>query len=192
MNRQPRKNGMCLSEVMISLTISAMLLTAIGAAFNSSSAVIQNNDRFFRATQSGRVSLNQMLTELRRSDAVVDRDTTVTSGSTTFVVKGITANLLPIYRPAESRMANEMVRYYRYDATNKRLLLSFVNSVGVASAEFPLAEDVQSSPFSWEIGKDTNNSDCVARVAIALDVKVGSNHVRLSGSAAPRRSLTYQ
>jgi hypothetical protein len=183
---------LCLSEVLISLAISATLLTAIGAAFNSSSAVIENNERFSRATQGGRVGLNQMLTEVRRSDAIVDRDTTVTAGTQTFVVKGITANLLPIYRPAEARVPGEMVRYYRYDPQAKQLLLSFVSDQGVVSVEHPLAEDVQSSPFSWDMGTDANNATCVARVAIALDVKVGTNHVRLSGSAAPRRSLSYQ
>jgi prepilin-type N-terminal cleavage/methylation domain-containing protein len=192
MNRPNRQKGMSLAEVMISLAISAMLLTAIGAAFNSSSSIIQNNERFFRATQAGRVGLNQITTEVRRSDAIVDRDTTVTAGTTTFVVKGITANLLPIYRPAEARVTGEMVRYYRYDPASKKLLLSFLNDQGVASAEYLLAENVESSPFSWDMGVDYNNATCVARVAIALDVKVGSNYVRLSGSAAPRRSMTYQ
>jgi len=192
MNRQPRQNGLCLSEVMISLAISSMLLTAIAAAFSSSTAVIENNDRFFRATQSGRVALNQIVTDVRRSDAIVDRDTTITTAATPFVVKGITANLLPIYRPTEARVPGEMVRYYRYDATNKRLLLSFVNTAGVSSPEYALAEDVQASPFAWDMGTDANNATCVARVAVSLDVKVGTNIVRLSGSAAPRRSLSYQ
>jgi prepilin-type N-terminal cleavage/methylation domain-containing protein len=192
MNRTARQHGMSLSEVMISLAISAMLLTAIGAAFNSSSQVIENNERFFRATHAARVGLNQMVTEVRRSDAIVDRDTTVTAGTTTFVVQGINANRLTIYRPAEARVPGEMVRYYRYDATTKRLLLSFLNDQGVASPEFPVAENVQGSPFSWDMGEDQNHATCVARVAIALDVKIGTNHVRLSGSAAPRRSMNYQ
>jgi prepilin-type N-terminal cleavage/methylation domain-containing protein len=192
MSTNRRQTGMSLAEVMISLAISAMLLTAIGAAFNSSSAVIQQNERFFRATQSGRVGLNQMLTEVRRSDAIVDHDTTITTATTTFVVQGISANRLSIYRPAEARVPGEMVRYYRYDPTAKRLLLSFVSDQGVVSTEYPLAEDVQSSPFTWDMGTDANNATCVARVAVSLDVQVGTNHVRLSGSAAPRRSLSYQ
>jgi hypothetical protein len=187
-----RRTGLSLSEVMISLAISAMLLTAIGAAFDSSARMIENNDRFFRATHAGRVGLNQILTEIRRADAIVDRDTTITGPTVTFVVKGITTNLLPIYRPAEARVPGEMVRYYRYDAANKRLLLSFVSNQGVASPEYPVAEDVQSSPFAWDMGTDANNAECVARVAVELDVKVGTSQVRLSGSAAPRRSLSYQ
>jgi prepilin-type N-terminal cleavage/methylation domain-containing protein len=192
MSTNRRQAGMSLAEVMISLSISAMLLTAIGAAFNSSSSVIEQNERFFRATQSGRVGLNQMLTEVRRADSIVDHDTTMTTATSTFVVKGITANLLPIYRPAEARVTGEMVRYYRYDPTTKRLLLSFVSDQGVVSPEYPLAENIQAAPFTWDMGTDANNATCVARVAVSLDVQVGSNHVRLSGSAAPRRSLSYQ
>ena len=187
-----KRRGLGLAELMISLAITASLLTAVAAAFSSSATVIENNDRFFRATQSARVALNQMLTEVRRADAIVDRDTTFTVGAKTFVVKGITANILPVYRPAETRQAGEMVRYYRYDTAGKRLMLSFVSDAGVVSAEYPLAENVESSPFTWDLGQDANNADCVSRVAIAMDVKVDSSHVRVSGSAAPRRSITYK
>jgi type II secretory pathway pseudopilin PulG len=188
----PVRRALSLAEVMISLAITSMLLTAIAAAFQSSTQVIEQNDRFFRATQSGRVALNQMTTEIRRSDSIVDKDTTVTQNGKTFTVKGISTNLLPVSRPPESRMANEMIRYYKYDPTAQRLLIYFQDPSGVLSAEYPIAENVQSSPFSWEMGKDYNNTDCVAHVAIGLDVQVGSNKIRLAGSAAPRRNLNYK
>ena len=192
MSRRTR-TGLSLSEVLISLAISATLLTAIAAAFQSSTSVIENNQKFFRASQSARVALNQIVTEVRRADALVDRDTVITTGpSGPFTVQGINANRLPIFRPAETRLPQEMVRIYRYDPATQRLLLSFQDDDGTLSPEYPLAENVQSSPFSWDVGTDANNSDCVARVAVALDVKVGDNNVRLSGSVAPRRSLTYK
>jgi type II secretory pathway pseudopilin PulG len=194
-NRSKRWTGrraLSLAEVMISLAITSMLLTAIAAAFQSSSAVIEENDRFFRATQSARVALSQMSTEIRRSDSIIDLDSTVTQNGKTFTVKGITATLLPVSRPPENRMANEMVRYYKYDATNKRLVIYFQDNSGVLSAEYPIAENVQSNPFSWEMGKDYNNTDCVAHIAINLDVQVGKNKIRLAGSAAPRRNLNYK
>ena len=42
------------------------------------------------------------------------------------------------------------------------------------------------------MGQDANHSNCVVRVSIVMEVKVGSNDIRLSGSAAPRRNFTYQ
>ena len=170
--------GLSLVEIMISLAITSMLLTAIAAAFQSSSQVIENNDRFFRATQSGRVAINQITTEVRRSDAIDDAN--------------ISATLLPILRPAETRPANEAMRYYKYDATNKRIVIYFKYTNGTLSPEFPIAEAVQGNPFSWDMGTDANNAVCVARVSVAIEVKVGSSDIRLSGSAAPRRNLTYK
>jgi type II secretory pathway pseudopilin PulG len=172
------RSGLSLVEVMSSLAISSMLLTAIAAAFQSSTQVIQNNDRFFRATQSARVAINQILTEVRRCDAIDDSK--------------MSSTLLPIRRPVETRPPNEACRFYKYDATNKRLVIYFQYTDGTLSAEYPLAEDVQSSPFTWDMGTDANNAVCVARVSVALQVKVGSSDIRLSGSAAPRRALTYQ
>src|SRR5262249_673847 len=66
----PRRcRGLSLVEVVISLAISAMLLTAVAAAFSASANAIEIKDQFFRATQAARVSLNQVLTEVRRSKA---------------------------------------------------------------------------------------------------------------------------
>ena len=62
--------GLSIVEVMISLTISAFLLVAVAAAYNASANAVEMNDRFFRATQAGRVTLNQLLTEIRRADSV--------------------------------------------------------------------------------------------------------------------------
>jgi prepilin-type N-terminal cleavage/methylation domain-containing protein len=175
---RPRRRALSLLEVMISLAISSMLLTAIAAAFSSSSEVIQVNDEFFRASQSARVAMNQILTEVRRCDSIDDAH--------------ITANLIPILRPVETRPAHEVMRFYKYDSANKRIVIYFQYDNGTFSSEFPLAEAVQSSPFTWDMGKDANNADCVVRVSIALDVKVGHNDILLSGSAAPRRSLSYK
>jgi prepilin-type N-terminal cleavage/methylation domain-containing protein len=176
--KQVHRRGLSLVEVMISLAITSMLLTAIAAAFQSSSQVIENNDQFFRATQSARVAINQMLTEVRRCDSIDDAH--------------ISTTLLPILRPAETRPAHEIMRYYKYDAANQRIVIYFQYDDGTFSGEYPLAENIQNFPFTWDMGKDANNADCVSRVSIALDVKVSKNDILLSGSAAPRRSLSYK
>src|SRR4051812_31391096 len=65
-----RRRGLSIIEVMISLTISAFLLVAVAAAYNASADAVEMNDKFFRATQAGRVTMNQLLTEIRRADSV--------------------------------------------------------------------------------------------------------------------------
>src|SRR3954470_14247930 len=62
--------GLSIIEVMISLTISAFLLVAVAAAYSASADAVEMNDKFFRATQAGRVTMNQLLTEIRRADSV--------------------------------------------------------------------------------------------------------------------------
>jgi type II secretory pathway pseudopilin PulG len=61
-----RRCGLTLIDTMMSIAISSSLLVAVGAAFNSSSKAIQNNDQFTTAVQAARVSINQIMTEVRR------------------------------------------------------------------------------------------------------------------------------
>jgi prepilin-type N-terminal cleavage/methylation domain-containing protein len=194
------RRGLSLVEVMISLAITSMLLTAIAAAFHSSTQVITENDQFFRATQAARVALNQILSEVRRADAIP----AVADVSGTFPIPPIDSTLLPISRPYTSRYSQEFLRYYRYNAQAKRLELYFqdVNgnmtpgTAGSPPFEVPgytVANNVQVAPFSWETAKDNLGVTYVARVSIALEVAVGKNRIRISGSAVPRRSIaTYE
>lgn len=183
-----RTRGLSLPEVMISLAITSMLLTAIAAAFHSSSQIITQNDEFFRATQAGRVCLNQVLTEVRRADAIA----CTTINFPNFSVPPLTADLLPISRPLSGQSSMEFIRYYRYDAPTKRIMLYFQDANGNLSAEHAVAGNVQKSPFAWELAYDKDNKPYVKRLSIALEILVGNNNIRLSGSAAPRRTITYE
>ena len=42
----------------------------MAAAFTATSSAIQNNADFFRATQAARISVNQMLNQMRQADSV--------------------------------------------------------------------------------------------------------------------------
>src|SRR2546423_5490584 len=117
-----RRRGMGIIEVMISVSISASLLVAVAAAFKASSNAINRNDEFFRCTQAGRISLNQMLTEIRRADAVQ--------------VNGTTS--VDIIRPTQSRLPNEVHRTFSYDATNQRITLQIFYTTGPASPLYTL------------------------------------------------------
>ncbi|HEX2973414.1 MAG TPA: prepilin-type N-terminal cleavage/methylation domain-containing protein, partial [Tepidisphaeraceae bacterium] len=48
---RPRR-GLSLVEVMISLVICSLLLTAVATAFRASTMAIEDNDQFFRASQA--------------------------------------------------------------------------------------------------------------------------------------------
>jgi type II secretory pathway pseudopilin PulG len=68
-----RRAGLSLVEALIALAITAMLLTSVAAAFHASTAAIEMNDEFYRAQQAARVSLNQIMDQVRKCQSgVVD------------------------------------------------------------------------------------------------------------------------
>ena len=70
--RFSRRHGLSLIEMIISLAISAMLLTAVAAAFVSSSGTIENNDQFFRFEGgSGKCIIDETEYAVKDGDVVV-------------------------------------------------------------------------------------------------------------------------
>jgi Tfp pilus assembly protein PilW len=162
---------------MISLAISAMLLVAIGAAFSASAQAVQMNDDFFRATQAGRVTLNQMLTEIRRADSVA---------------VPATHDTVKVIRPRESCVPNELYREFRYDAATQAITLQIFYKDNTASRAYVLANKVAAASFGPpDTVTGDNNASVVVRVPVTLAVRVGNTQVRLNGSSGPRREQDF-
>lgn len=171
--RARRARGLSLVEVMISLGIAAMLLTASAAAFHASAAVVQNNDEFARATQAARVSLHQILTQVRRGSVQL------ASGS-----QWITLTM----PPAAGEVIGKNVTY-RYLPASQQLVL--VTNDDLTDRDYVLASNVADMSFNVEPGTDYTNAPCVANVTVMIRIRVGDNDVLLSGAAAPRKNLNY-
>lgn len=168
--------GLSLIEVLISLSIAASLLTAVAAAFSASASAIEVNDEFFRATQAGRVSLGRLLAEARRG--TVDENSTATS-----------LRLIVETRNDAGDVIATADRTYQFIAAEKRLVM--ITNDGIDDAPYTLCSNV--ADVTFEVDPDTapNGTQYVERVVISIAVKVGKHEVRLSGSAAPRKYLTY-
>jgi prepilin-type N-terminal cleavage/methylation domain-containing protein len=166
------RKGLSLIELMISLSISVMLLVAAGTAFNASAQAVQMNDRFFRASQASRVTMNQLLTEVRRCDSVA-----------------VSSTYVDVIRPMEDLTTGEIYRRFAYDATNKRITIQIFQAGGVGGTIYTLASNVSAATFGpAEMVKDANQAWVVVRVPISITVTVGSNDITLNGAAAPRRA----
>jgi len=163
------RRGLSLAEVMISLAISAMLLTAVAAAFSASSEAIDQNDQFFRASQAARVSMTQILTEIRRANAVQVPGNNKSLSMITFDNKD---------------------RTYSYDSDAQKLKM-ITNDV-LTDPDYTLASNCTSTTFDVDTMTDAGGIKHVVRVAVTIIVKVGSNTIRLTGSAAPRKEQTWQ
>jgi hypothetical protein len=147
---------------MISLSITAGLLTAVAAAFRASGDAITQNDQFFAATQSARVALARMLTQVRRGTPAIDS----------------TSNSLHLLTDTGLDVT------YKYDPATQELNL-------VTSTSTILVHNASQCTFSIQTGTDSTGVTCVSKATILIAVTVGDNNVVLSGSASPRRSLTF-
>jgi prepilin-type N-terminal cleavage/methylation domain-containing protein len=171
--RRGRHHGLSLIEVLMALALTAMLLTAAGMAFQVSADSVQANDEFFRATQAARISMHQILTQVRRGSVQLAWDPHWVRLTTT--------------PDAGQTVGDDLT--YSYDATAKQLKL--VTNDVTTDPDYVLASNVTDLTFDVEAGTDYNHAPCVARVTVMIKVKVGKNEVLLSGSAAPRRNLRY-
>jgi Tfp pilus assembly protein PilW len=177
--RTAGRRGLSIVEVMISLTICSFLLVAVAAAYNASASAVEMNDRFFRATQAGRVTMNQLLTEIRRAD---------------WVACAPTSDSVIVTRPAVNRMPEEDSREYRYDAAAKKITLQIfykkADGTTYTGPKYSLSSNVEWAKFGpADKIKDATGADQDIRIPVTVEVKIGGNQVRLSGSSGPRRML---
>src|SRR4051812_12676467 len=161
-----RRLGVSIAEVMISLAIAATLLTATAMAYQASMRAVDMNDQFFRASQAARVSVNQIMTEVRRC-------------ATWHVDDANTDQVQIQTAPMASRPSEVWV--YTFDRVNHQLLVSIqsINPVPV----MPIARNVEDVKFTKDAAGTT--------VCMLMKVKVGDNEVVVSGSASPRKAVTY-
>ena len=180
-----RRAGLSLVEAMIALVIAATLLTAVSAAFTSTAKAMEINDDFFRATQAARVSLVRMLAQVR-CGVVNEKNSSgvVFADNTTLNYVNI---IYDVIQPNGTVLPKNVT--YRYDSGTKKIIM--VTNDSTTDPDYTLAQNVTDCKWVIGIGEDANNSKCVSQVSISIVVKVGDNSVRLSGSAAPRRTLKY-
>ena len=178
------RRGLSIVEVMISLTISSFLLVAVAAAYNASASAVEMNDRFFRATQAGRVTMNQLLTEIRRADRVA-----CSSTSDTIIVTR------PSATATKDGANTEVQRWFRYNAATKKVTVQIYyerpDLTIYGGPVFSLASNVESATFGPPdtMPNPAGGAALETRVPVTIEVKIGGNAVRLSGSSGPRRLM---
>lgn len=179
--------GLSLPEAMISMVITSLLLMAVATAFSASCDVIEGNDNFFRSSQGARVTLGQILIEIRNCDSL---DMSV-------------PNTINVIRPAYVAGSNQLVyrqvgppaevsRSFVYSPTNQNITLTISFSDGTSKGPYELAGNVTACSFGPpDMGLDYNNATIPIRVPITLTVSTHGSAVVLNGAAAPRRAMKY-
>jgi prepilin-type N-terminal cleavage/methylation domain-containing protein len=173
------RRGLSLVEVLISLAISASLLTAIAAAFSASASAIEMNDEVFRATQSARVTMLHLLTEIRQG----------TVGETS------TATELKLITSGSGSVVGDNRTYRFTGAPDDKLML--ITEDDTTDLDYPLASNVLASDpasdsrFDYRLGADSAGNPLVLQVTVTIVTRVGKNTIRLSGTASPREFIDH-
>jgi prepilin-type N-terminal cleavage/methylation domain-containing protein len=159
----PSRAGLSLVEIMIALAICAMLLTAVGTAFVSSSKVIEHNDQFVRAAQAARISVNVIMNDIRKSQ-VPDTGT---------------AGLVDTERlEVNVAQSGKLVKRI-YTKVGTDLMMTVDDPIAPQTVR--LAGNISALKFT---------TDGTA-VSVILTVKVETNQVTMSGSAMPRWLMKF-
>jgi type II secretory pathway pseudopilin PulG len=151
-----RNKGLGLVELIVSLGIAGMLLTAVAAAYSATTTAIEMNDQFFRASQAARVTINQIMAEVRKCQSGVVDDPAL-----------------------ELTTALGQKRLYSFNSDAKRITMTLPDELSAPT--YTLARNVDSAVFYTD----------GATIAMRVTVKIGSNQITLSGSAMPRRTMTF-
>jgi len=162
-----------LAELLLALTISALLLLAIATVMYAGLESYKQNDQLATVTQTARSVLNRMTRDIRTAEAV-DYDNEV----------------FTIIPPDDGSGITEI----QYERDGEELIYR-VTKNGVETTENLIAssDDVYISAFTVteETGQDWQGYDCTKCLTIRLTLSIDGKTHSFSATARPRRNLTY-
>jgi prepilin-type N-terminal cleavage/methylation domain-containing protein len=150
-NTKRKNSGFTIVEMLMAMTITAMLLTALAASINATMVNINANRDSYKAINNARQALSRMCAELRTSQGVEPSEADNLCSSST---------------------ADGDVIIYKFDADNGVLNL---NKDGV---DYLMCEGVESMTFTK--GLDPENPLNVRNVQISMTIKIGDVTKKLS------------
>ena len=157
-------NGFTLVEVLISLAILAMLLTAAAIAFDASVMSHTENESLFKASNYARQALLRITTELRTASAVA---VTEPAGQCSLVT------------------ANGSNITYRYDSDDSTLYL--VTNDNLTDDDYILCENVTAMTFTK--ATDPLDPGVVKNVQITITVSYRNASQTVSTAAVVRANI---
>lgn len=168
------KQGFTIVEMLLALAILAVLLSAVAVAMHASLHNYSENTKIAELTQTARVVLNRMMSEVRTADAVDSASQRVT------------------IIPPQPDPGNLTEIEYELDDG----VLYCRRTVSGCQTSEPLIasdEDVQVTGFSVtrETGIDGEEVEYTKSVTTQLDLQSGNSTFSVTASACPRRNMEY-
>lgn len=160
-NHKKSVPGFTIAELLVALAITAMLLTAIAAAFNASITNYTENEKIFKAVNSARQALVRMTSQMRIGDNFNTADPTNKCSFFTAQNQDVTYE----YRSAEQKL---------YFTTNND------------GKSYVLCDNISSMTFSKTATTDGND---IKSVVISMTVGNGDNIRKVSSGVVVRKNL---
>jgi len=160
------RHGLTFVELLIALTITALLLTAVAVAFNSSVINYRENKDMFTTINNARQALHRITTQLRTAQAVDPNAPENECAMTTADYADIT---------------------YQYNATDQKLYLIDTSS----GSPYVLCDNVADMTFQKNTDVDDEDEVYVKSVQISMTVQSKNGHIRrtISSAAVIRKNL---
>ncbi len=167
------RTGLGLVELLISLAITAMLLTSVAVAFHAALENVNENQDIAAATQAGRLVLHRMIDEVRRS---VDVSTTSTSVA---------------ILPPDDGSGVQMTQYFLENG-----VLYYSRTVGGTPQRYAILGDgdevvINTFWVTRRTGTDSDGNACTKSISARLDLQVGDNRQAITASTNIRRNMEW-
>lgn len=159
-------NGFTIVELLITLAITGLLLSAIAVAFNASVKSHTQNQALIKAINASQIALSRITTQLRCAKAVEINSP---------------QNECTLITPD-----NDIITY-QYDSSDKKLYL--INDS--PDSPYVLCDNVTEMTFTRATGIDDLGQTYVKSVQISMTVVIGSTERKISAAAVIRRNLQH-
>lgn len=175
---RPRR-GLSLAEILIASSIIAMLLLSVSMAYQASAQSIEANDRFVRASQTARISVRNIISAVRTSEACQVGDSN-RQGNNTIADETKLSIIL----------AGGSVVVYEFLPDERQLVYRIEDAT--SPVEVVMARNVEFVRFTGEIEPHPETGiRRTVRVLIEMQVLVEGQSLYLCGSSVPRREMIY-
>jgi prepilin-type N-terminal cleavage/methylation domain-containing protein len=172
------REGFSLVELLLALTILALLISSIAVAFQASLRSCEENDRMASTTQTVRSILSRVTSQIRSAEAI-DLDAGYSE--------------LVIVTPEGGAGQHEIRYALNPDAGT---LVYQQRTGGIVTEDQVLLGDGQDCQVvgfsaSIQVGKDWQGYTCAKSVTVRLNFNQAGRPVSVTASASPRRNQTY-
>lgn len=173
MNRH-RRRGFTVVELIISVAILAMVMTAVATAFHSSMTTYEENDKVSSAMQVAQRVMGQIKRQIRTASDVDSADPNA---------------ILSIKNPADQ--SSLTLAEYRYYSGSGQLKYKIAPALSTGDDTWVLIgdsdDDMTVTDFKVTIANDTN--DYALEVVVKLTFTVRGKSFTMTASGSPRRNL---